>query len=150
MKPVRMQLTLVKSASLGKGQRAQLIDTTVQAGFPTPAEELGSQDLSLDELLIKRPPATFFMRVQGESMRDAGIFNGDLLVVDRSLEPKLNDIVVAYVDGDFTLKRLQEKTHDKIVLAPENSLYEPIVITGDQEAMIWGVVTSVVHQFRTV
>lgn len=118
----------------------------VPAGFPSPAENY-LEDLDLNQLLISHPAATFFVRVSGESMRDAHIHSGDVLVVDRALEPKHRDIVVAILYGEFTVKRILRKG-DKIFLAPENRNYLPIEISEEADFQVWGVVTYVIHKTR--
>lgn len=117
----------------------------VSAGFPSPADDYTEGPLDLNEHLIKHPAATFFVRVSGDSMRDAGIFPGDLLVVDRALEPANGKVVVAIVDGELTVKRLK-KCGNRPYLSPENPAYQPIWIDEGQAFEVWGVVTHVIHQ----
>lgn len=119
----------------------------VRAGFPSPADDHLERDLDLHELLISHPAATYYVRLSGDSMKDAGLYDGDILVVDRSLEPAHGNIVVAVVDGEFTVKRLYRKG-GQIQLTPENALYSPIVITQESDLVVWGVVTGSVRQFR--
>lgn len=119
----------------------------VPAGLPSPAEDHVDGGLDLNEHLIEHREATFFVRVQGQSMTGAGIADGDLLVVDRSLVPGDGDIVIAAVDGELTLKRLYKRS-DVIRLLPENPCYQPIEFKDGQELSVWGVVTSVIHRFR--
>ncbi|MDV6344716.1 translesion error-prone DNA polymerase V autoproteolytic subunit [Nitrosomonas sp. Is37] len=97
--------------------------------------------------MIRNPSATFFVRVQGSSMTDADIFDGDTLVVDRSLEPQLGQVIIAVVDGGLTVKRLSIK-HSKVCLLAENPEYPPIELRNDQELIIWGVVTNVIHPVK--
>ena len=115
----------------------------VQAGFASPADDFIEQYLDLNELLIKHEQATYFVRVAGRSMVDAGIYPDDILVVDRSLEAQHNKIVIAVIDGEVTVKRLY-KRDGKIILKAENSDYKDILISG--ELHFWGVVTSIIHQ----
>lgn len=117
----------------------------VPAGFPSPAEDYIAGQLDLNELLIKRPSTTFFVRVSGESMKNAGIQHQDLLVVDRSIEPSNGKIVIAAIDGQLTLKRLKITRQGKIYLLPENEEFSPIEVKSENEVYIWGVVTSVIH-----
>jgi len=118
----------------------------VSAGFPSPAEDHIDQQLDLNELLIQHPVATFFVRVSGESMKDAGINHGDILVVDRSLEASSGRIVIAIVNGELTVKRfVQDSSSCQLVAA--NSDYPPVAITHETDFSVWGVVTSVIHQF---
>ena len=114
------------------------------AGFPSPADDYLEGKLDLNRHLIKHPAATFFVRVTGDSMIGAGIHSGDLLVVDRSLEPADKNVVVAVLDGELTVKRLF-KQNGVLRLLPENLNYQPIEITAQQTIEIWGVVTSVIH-----
>jgi DNA polymerase V len=114
------------------------------AGFPSPADDYLEGKLDLNRHLIKHPAATFFVRVTGDSMIGAGIHSGDLLVVDRSLEPTDKNVVVAVLDGELTVKRLF-KQNKVLRLLPENLNYQPIEITPQQTIEIWGVVTSVIH-----
>jgi len=117
----------------------------VQAGFPSPADDYIECKLDLNELTIKHPAATYFIRAQGDSMADAGIQSGDLLIVDRSLTPSNGKIVIAALDGELTLKHLQIK-NGKMKLIAANPNYPPIDITESMDMVIWGVVTFVLHQ----
>lgn len=121
-----------------------LFVSKVSAGFPSPAQDYVEQTLDLNELCIKRPAATFFVRVEGESMIEAGIFHNDILVVDRSVKPVHGDIVVAQVDGEFTVKELCLRP--KLMLVPRNSAFQPICLANDNELQIFGVVTNVIRQ----
>ncbi|WP_142849754.1 LexA family transcriptional regulator [Telmatospirillum sp. J64-1] len=114
--------------------------SSVPAGFPSPAEDYVEGALDVHALLVRRPAATFFCRAQGPSMRDAGIHDGDLLVVDRSLEPLSGDIVVATIEGGLTVKRLR-KTRGGWVLEPANPDFPSIPINPDAGITVWGVVT---------
>ena len=118
----------------------------IKAGFPSPAGDYSDSSLDFNEYLVKNRAATFIVRVQGDSMTGAGIDTGDLLVVDRSKKPDPGMIVVAVVDGDFTVKRLVREM-GKYYLQPENPAYPPIEITGEMEFQVWGVVTHAVHTF---
>jgi DNA polymerase V len=122
-----------------------LYATRVAAGFPSPADDYVEGQLDLNSHLIKHPAATFFVRVAGDSMIGAGIHSGDILVVDRALEPVDGKIVIAVLDGELTVKRLRRR--DGVVcLVAENEHYPLIPINEDMDFMIWGVVTSVIHQ----
>jgi len=118
----------------------------VSAGFPSPAEDHIDQKLDLNEFLIPHPTSTFFVRVSGDSMINASINNNDILIVDRSLEATNGKIIIAIVNGELTVKRLI-KNHTSCRLIAENANYQPIEITEDSEFEVWGVVTSVIHQF---
>lgn len=122
-----------------------LYETNIPAGFPSPAEEYLGDAMDLNRYLIENPTASFFARVEGDSMIDAGIYAEDLVVVDRSLTAKHNDIVIAAVNNEMTIKRLS--TQSGIQLVPENKQYKPIVMSGENELMIWGVVTALIRKF---
>lgn len=124
--------------------RLPLFEYKVAAGFPSPAEDYVSHSLDLNEYVIKNPATSFYVRVIGDSMRNAGIFADDLLVVDRSIDPQDGNIVIAYVDGEFTVKRLR-KNRNVYQLVPENENYPIITIKDGMEFSIWGVVTNVIH-----
>ena len=118
----------------------------VQAGFPSPADDHLEDSLDLNKYLIHHEESTFFVRAQGDSMLGAGIYPGDILVVDKSLDAKNGKIVIAVVDGEFTVKRLQ-RYQNKITLKSENPNYRDIDIKKENELTIWGVVTSVIHKY---
>ena len=127
--------------------RIPLVSSQVKAGFPSPADDHMERSLDLNEHLVKNPASTFFVRVQGDSMRDAGISSGDILIVDRSVEAKDRQIVVAMLDGEFTVKRLRKRAGG-VFLEAENKAYPPIEVGENQELVIWGAVTFVIHQAR--
>ena len=116
----------------------------VAAGFPSPADDYLEGNLDLNKYLIQHPVATYFVRVTGDSMIGAGIHSGDILIVDRSLEPTSRRVVIAIVNGELTVKRLIRKK-DRVILMPENDRYKPIEIKDETELEVWGVVTSVIH-----
>jgi DNA polymerase V len=116
----------------------------ISAGFPSPAEDYLEANLDLNQHLIKHPGATFFLRVSGDSMIGAGIHEGDLLIVDRSLEPTNNKVIIAAVNGELLVKRLRLK-RQKIYLESENPAYSSFLVTEEMDFLIWGVVTNVVH-----
>jgi len=120
-------------------------DTGISAGFPSPADDFMQQRLSLDSELIKNKEATFFARVTGQSMIDAGLDDNDLLVIDRSLSPSNNRIAVCFLDGEFTVKRLKVKKGE-VWLQPENKDYKPIKVTQENDFIIWGIVTNVIKK----
>ena len=117
----------------------------VTAGFPSPADDHIEGKLDLNTHLIKHPSATFFVKATGDSMIGAGIHEGDILVVDRSLEPRNGKIIIAAVDGSLTVKRLV-KNGKSTMLSPENNKYKPIKLTENNDIIIWGVVTNVIHK----
>ena len=116
----------------------------VAAGFPSPADDYVEKTLDLNDLLIQKPAATFFVRAEGESMLGAGIHPNDILVVDRSIEPVPGKIVICALNGELTVKRLTS-TDGQITLTAENPAYSDITIHEDIDMVIWGVVTSVIH-----
>ncbi len=116
----------------------------IKAGFPSPADDYLDKKLDLNEHLIKHPASTFFVKVKGDSMINAGINSGDILIVDRSLEPKDKRIVVAVVNGDFTVKRISKKG-DQLSLLAENPKYPAIEIKDGMDFEVWGVVIHVIH-----
>ncbi len=118
---------------------------SISAGFPSPADNYIDGELDLNSYLITNPPATFFVRVDGESMINAGIHPNDILIVDKSLEAKNNDIIIAAVNGEFTVKRLC-KNNTSIKLLPDNPDYKEVTITSETDFEIWGVVTNVIHR----
>ncbi len=121
-----------------------LFMVAVSAGFPSPAEDYIEGRLDLNEYLIKHPAATFFVRAAGDSMIDAGIHSGDILIVDRAIEPVDKNVVIAVVDGELTVKRIL-KSKNKFLLMPDNRHYEPVEVTEEMGVEIWGVVTNVIH-----
>lgn len=122
-----------------------LLASRVEAGFPSPADDYVERTLDLNEELIARPAATFFLRAGGRSMQGAGIHDGDLLIVDRSISARPGRVVIAVINGEFTVKRLQ-RTGKQLMLVAEHPEYPPIVLGPEIDAWTWGVVTYVVHQ----
>ena len=125
-------------------QKLPVFLTRVPAGFPTPNEGEVEEKIDLNEHLIEHPAATFFVRVEGRSMEDAGIFEGDLLIVDRARQPNDGDIVLAVLNGEFTVKRL--KKDGRVWLVAENAQFDPIEVTHECEFEVWGVVTYAVRK----
>ena len=117
----------------------------VSAGFPSPAADFMETNIDLNKELSENPLATFYIKVKGNSMIDAGINDKDVLVVDRSLEPQNNKIAICCIDGEFTVKRIQIEK-DCLYLMPENSNYEPIKVTEENQLIIWGMVTYVIKK----
>ncbi|MFZ9470047.1 MAG: LexA family protein [Rickettsiales bacterium] len=147
-KPVRIPLSLVGKVIdyiENKGFALPLYNCAVRAGFPSPADDYVVEDIDLNKYLIKHPTATFLVRVAGDSMIDVGINPDDILVVDRSLEVKNGDIIIASINGELTVKKLS-KTKQGIFLMPANKKYQPIPIYDFNENVIWGVVTNVIHK----
>ena len=119
----------------------------VSAGFPSPADDYLEKNLSIDKLLIKNQASTFLIRVGGDSMINIGIYDGDILIVDRSLDAKNKDIVIASIFDELTVKRLIFDIQGNPQLKAENPLYSNIEIKNKEDLIIWGVVTSAIHQF---
>ena len=139
--------TLVKKHKNNSLETVPYILSRISAGFPSPADDYIENNLSISELLIKNQLSTFLMKASGESMIEAGINDGDVLVVDRSLEARSRDIVIAIFEGNLTVKRLIIKADGSAILKSENPLYKNILISEYTELEIWGVVTSSIHQF---
>jgi len=117
----------------------------VSAGFPSPAEDFKELKISIDQEVVKNESATFFARVDGQSMQGAGLDDGDLIVIDRSKEPENGKIAVCFIDGEFTVKRLKVEK-DCVYLMPENSKYKALKVTSENQLIIWGIVTYVVKK----
>lgn len=122
------------------------IDVGISAGFPSPADDFIELSIDLNKQLIKNKDTTFFAKVKGHSMKNAGIFDGDLLIIDKSLEPQNNKIAICQIDGEFTVKRI--KIEKGIVwLIAENEEYTPIKVTPENDFIIWGIVTASIKNF---
>lgn len=131
-----------KTNSLGQW----LAEEGISAGFPSPADDFKEIRISLDKELVKNKDATFYAKVNGDSMEDAGLSDGDLIIIDKSLNAENNKIAVCFIDGEFTVKRLIKK-NKKLYLKPENKNYKKIEITNDSDLIIWGIVTHVIKSF---
>lgn len=140
-------LELINAAAAIQPQRMglPLYLAPVEAGFPSPADDYLDRRLDLHQHLVRNEAATFFLRAHGESMLGAGIHDGDLLIVDRSMDAAHRKVVIAALDGELTVKRLLHR-EGRVLLAPENPRFEPIDITESESVHIWGVVTYVVHK----
>ena len=125
--------------------RIPFIKEGVSAGFPSPAADFMENGIDLNKELSENPLATFYIKVTGNSMIDAGINDKDVLVVDRSLEPQNNKIAICFIDGEFTVKRIQLEK-DCLYLMPENPNYSPIKVTEENQLIIWGIVTYVIKK----
>ena len=146
-KPIRLPVSLINSVLSyveNNGYQLPLYGTKVAAGSPSPGDDYVEAHLDLNTYLIKHPAATFFVRVSGHSMIEAGIHENDILVVDRSITPQVGKIVVVALDGQLTVKRLNQ-IDNKLFLMPENKNFEPIEVKEGSEIHIWGVVTNVIH-----
>ena len=138
------KLTFLKPEK-GNNLGQWLVEQGISAGFPSPADDFKEIRISLDKELVKNRSATFYARVSGESMVGAGLDDGDLLVIDRSLDPENGKIAVCFVDGEFTVKRIK-KEENRVYLMPENKRYKRIEIKEENELIIWGVVEYVIKK----
>ncbi len=141
-----MSCGIVYPVRFGSLLTVPLYASRVRAGFPSPADDYIERGLDFNEYLVAHPAATFCLRVSGDSMIGARIFSGDIIVVDRSLQPRNGSIVVAVVDGELTVKRLQKTADGRMGLVSENPLYPPVVLTDEGGFTIWGVVSSVIRR----
>ncbi len=144
---LKFERLVVDESALPVQQLASLYTDGVSAGFPSPARDSREGPLNLNNLMVQHPEATFYARVDGDSMIDAGIFDGDYLVVDRALEAREFDVVVASVNGEFCVKVLNLK-NDPPRLLPQNKNFQAIIITPDTDFQLFGVVTGVVRKLR--
>lgn len=126
----------------------QYADNGIRAGFPSPAQDYISESIDLNRDLIRHPASTFYGRVVGDSMIEEGIEEGDILVIDKSLEPENGDLAVCCLDGEFTLKRINITRGNRIYLMPSNRRYRPIEVTPDNEFVVWGIVTYTIKANR--
>ena len=122
-----------------------IVEQGISAGFPSPADDFKEVRISLDKELVKNTESTFYARVCGNSMEDAEISDGDLLIIDRSIEPKNNMISICFLDGEFTVKRILKK-EGKLYLKPENKNYKKILVNEENKLIIWGIVTYVIKK----
>jgi DNA polymerase V len=148
------QTTELKIQSIARPKDAQYTSVNIPfyssrpaAGFPAPGDDQVENVLDINDLIVKNPASTFFVRVEGDSMEGAGIFSGDVLVVDRSEDAKDGRIVLAAVNGELVVKRLKKMKDSSHVLFSENKAYAPIVVSEDENCFIWGVVVGSVRQF---
>lgn len=131
----------------GEGYMIPYIHQGVSAGFPSPAMDFEDMKIDLNTELVKHPLSTYYGRVKGVSMRDAGIDDGDLLIIDKSIEPSDGRIAVCFLDGEFTAKRIRIKDRT-VILYPENEAYQPIVVGPENDFVVWGIVTHVIKSFQ--
>ncbi|MBQ0023735.1 MAG: translesion error-prone DNA polymerase V autoproteolytic subunit [Prevotellaceae bacterium] len=140
---------ILYSADLSSELPLPFADSGVRAGFPSPAQDYLTESIDLNRDIIKHQATTFYARCVGTSMLGAGIDDGDLLVVDKSLEAKDGDIVIAFIDGDFTVKRIKLDPSDKCLwLMPENDAFEPIKVDDSSDFEVWGVVTYNIKKMK--
>lgn len=141
---------IMYSADLSKELALTFADGGIRAGFPSPAQDFMGDSIDLNRELVRHPATTFYARAVGDSMKGCGIDDGDLLVIDKSIEPREGDIVVAFIDGDFTLKKVKlEPDGSCLWLMPANEDYPPIKVTEDNHFVVWGVLTyNIKRQLR--
>jgi DNA polymerase V len=144
MSVINQKLTFFKP-ELNSVIKLPFISHAVSAGFPSPAMDFMEASIDLNQVLVENPIATFYVQVEGNSMIDAGIHDKDLLVVDRSLEPRNNKIAICLLDGEFTVKRIRLENNE-LYLMPENPSYQPIQVTEENQLIIWGIVTYVIKK----
>lgn len=126
-----------------------LMNGPIKAGFPNPAEDAGGLALNLNEYLVRHPISTYYLRVEGDAMADAGMADGDIVVVDRALDPRSGDIVVAILDSEFVLRHLRQEGRSAWLLAGQPD-HPPLALHEVNDAIIWGVVTFTIHKQRPV
>jgi len=139
-----LEITSIHRVAMECSREIPLFLQMISAGFPSPADDYIDKCLDLNEYLIKHPSATFFVRVEGDSMINAGIHHGDILIVDRSLEAAHKSIIVAVINGELTVKRMHT-INDTLYLLPENDNFETITVREEMDFQVWGVVTHVIH-----
>jgi len=135
------------SADVSSSLALPYADKGIQAGFPSPAQDYINEAIDLNREIVRHPASTFYGRVEGDSMIEEGIETGDILVIDRSIEPADGDLTVCCIDGEFTLKRIKLE-HGRVWLIPSNDAFDPILVTPDNRFEIWGVVTYTIKQNR--
>ncbi len=133
----------IYSADTSTNIALPFVESGISAGFPSPADDFLDASIDLNREFVKNPSTTFYGRVKGDSMINAGLNNGDLLIIDKSLEPIDNKIAVCFIDGEFTVKRIKIEK-DIVWLVAENEKYQPIKVTAENDFLIWGIVTTVI------
>jgi DNA polymerase V len=145
-KPLKKESTLkFFIPDIAEELKLPLVDAFISAGFPSPAEDYIEGKLDLNKLLIKNPSSTFFARVRGTSMIEIGIHDGDILIIDKSLEAKHNSVLICFIDGEFTVKKVQ-KINGDLYLIPQNKDFAPIMVSKESDFRLWGVVTYCIHK----
>lgn len=143
------KLDLYSSDLSSENNNVSYIDTVIKAGFPSPAQDYISGTIDLNRELIRHRETTFLARVSGNSLQEAGICDGDIVIIDKSLEAKNGDFVVAFIDGEFTLKEFRfDEAEDCAWLIPHNKAYEPIKVTQENDFLVWGVLTYTIKQLH--
>ena len=137
------------SADLSTELNLPFVDNGIKAGFPSPAQDYLTESIDLNKTLIRHSETTFYAKVSGDSLMDAGISDGDLVIIDKSLEAKNGDYVAAFIDGEFTLKQFKLDEVDNCAwLIPANKKYQPIKVTEENDFLVWGVITSCIKRFH--
>lgn len=140
---------LIDISDSEQGELALEFAESIHAGFPSPAADHAGERINLAREMTPHPETTFYAHVEGDSMRDAGILDGDIVVVDRSLTPKNGDYIVAYIDGEYTLKEFRvDPDGQSAWLIPHNADFQPIKVTAESNFVVWGVITYAVHKTR--
>ena len=137
------------SADLSTELNLPFVDNGIKAGFPSPAQDYLTESIDLNKTLIRHSETTFYAKVSGDSLMDAGISDGDLVIIDKSLEAKNGDYVAAFIDGEFTLKQFKlDEVNNCAWLIPANKKYQPIKVTEENDFLVWGVITSCIKRFH--
>ena len=131
---------------ISQGIQIPFFGSQIPAGFPSPADDYLEMSLDLNEHLIRNPSSTFFARVTGSSMINSGIYDGDIVIIDKSLQPKNDSILVCIIDGEFTIKRFKKADGNTAYLMPDNPNFKPIKVDQNNDFTIWGVVTYTIHK----
>lgn len=142
-----MKVVIIEACAVNTALTLPFFSASVKAGFPSPADDHLQRKIDLNEELILHPAATFLVRVAGDSMQEAGIFDHDTLVVDRSLTPVNKSVIVALLNGEFTVKYFS-KIGNEIYLKPANKNFQPLKIKPSDDFEVWGVVTNAIHHFN--
>lgn len=137
------------SADLSTELNLPYADSGIKAGFPSPAQDYLTESIDLNKTLIRHTETTFYAKVSGDSLNDIGISDGDIVIIDKSLEAQNGDYVAAFIDGEFTLKQFKlDEANNCAWLVPANKKYNPIKVTEDNDFMVWGVITSAIKRFH--
>ena len=143
-----MDNLILSEAPLEERLGLEMASEGIHAGFPSPAQDYMNRCIDLNKELVRHPAATFYGRVVGDSMIDAGVSEGDILVIDKSLEPKDGNMAVCFLDGEFALKYISIQSDGKLLLCPANNAYKPIEVTEDASFTVWGIVTYVIKKVK--
>lgn len=144
----RHETLIIYAADTSTSLALSYADGGIRAGFPSPAQDYITETIDLNKDLIRHPASTFYGRVVGDSMSGEGITDGDILVIDKSIEPENGDLAVCCLDGEFTLKRIRIDRTKRVMLVPSNPAYKPIEVTPENEFVVWGVVLYTIKSNR--